>query len=447
VLIEKNVANIVLLNGPIYRWLVLGCQGKDPLEYSAIMRNKILLAFSLLTVTGSLALAAPGDWPQWRGPNRTDISTETGLLKEWPAGGPKLVWKATGLGAGFSTVSVVGKRVFTAGDIGDASYILCLDRDDGTMLWKAKLGKTGGGPAGPRGTPAVDGNLVYELAQNGELVCVQAADGKEVWRKDLKKDFKGACGGWLYSESVLVDGNRVICTPGGKQGALLALDKKTGEVFWRCDEWTDNAEYSSPIVETIGGVRQYIQFTGNSVAGVAPDSGKLLWRAERPGRTATVPTPIYKDGFVYVASGYDVGCNLFEVKKSGDTFETAQVYANKNMVNHHGGVVLVGNHLYGYGDGKGWVCQDFKTGDIAWKKDSVGKGAITYADGHLYLRSEGRKGSVALVEATPEAYKEKGRFDQPERSKVESWAHPVVAGGKLYLRDQDVLLCYDVKGK
>jgi len=416
------------------------------LDIARIMRKQTLFVSALLFVTGSLCLGAQGDWPQWRGPERTDISPETGLLKEWPAEGPKLAWKATGLGAGFSTVSVVGNRIFTAGDIGDASYIIALNRADGSLLWKAKLGKTGGGPAGPRGTPTVDGDLVYELAQHGELVCVEAATGKEVWRKDLKKDFGGANGGWLYAESVLVDGDRAICTPGGKQGTLLALNKKTGEVLWRCADWTDSAEYSSPIVETIGGVRQYIQFTGKSVGGVAADSGKLLWRADRRGQTATIPTPIYKDGYVYVASGYGVGCNLFQIKKDGDTFSAAQVYANQNMVNHHGGVVLVGEHLYGFSDNKGWVCQNFKTGEIAWQKNSVGKGALTYADGCLYLRSEGGKGPVALVEATPDGYKEKGRFDQPDRSKANSWPHPVVAGGKLYLRDQDVLLCYDVKG-
>ena len=391
--------------------------------------------------------AGQGDWPQWRGPDRTGLSSETGLLKQWPAEGPKLAWKVTGLGAGFSTVAVVGDRIYTAGDIGEGSFVMALKRSDGAMLWKAKLGRTGGGPPGPRGSPTVDGDFVYELGQHGELVCVAAADGKEVWRKDLAKDFSGKHGGWLYSESVLVDGDRVICTPGGSKGTLLALNKKTGDVLWRTSDWTDSAEYSSPIVETIGGVRQYIQLTGASVAGVAAESGKVLWRAARRGQTATVPTPVYSDGHVYVASGYGVGCNLFKITADKDSFSAEQVYANKNMVNHHGGVILLGKHLYGFCDGKGWVCQDFKTGEIAWRKESVGKGALTYADGHLFLRSEGGKGTVALVDADPAAYKETGRFDQPHRSKENSWAHPVVAGGKLYLRDQDVLLCYELRGE
>jgi outer membrane protein assembly factor BamB len=411
------------------------------------MRKQTTFTSLLLLTTASLCVAAEGDWLTWRGPKRDGSSTETGLLKQWPAGGPTLAWKATGLGKGFATVAAAGNRLFTAGDLRDSSYVFALDRANGEILWKAKLGGTGGGPAGPRGTPTVDGDLVYELGQNGDLVCVEAASGKEVWRKDLKREFGGQCGGWQYSESTLVDGDRLICTPGGRKGTLLALNKKTGDVLWQSTNWTDNAEYSSPIVETVGGIRQYIQFTGQSVAGVAADSGKLLWRARRPGRTATVPTPIYSDNLVYVTSGYGVGCNLFRITATDGQFTTAGVYTNQNMVNHHGGVVKVGDCLYGYSDGRGWVCQDFRTGEIKWRNESVGKGALAFADGHLYLRSEGRKGSVALVEATPVAYKETGRFDQPNRSGSESWPHPVVAGGKLYLRDQDILLCYDVKAQ
>jgi outer membrane protein assembly factor BamB len=413
--------------------------------YQAPMHNLMLLpALSVLTAS-FCCHGAVGDWSQWRGPKRDGFSTESGLLKEWPAGGPSLAWRATGLGAGFSTVAVAGDRLFTAGDIGDSSFVLALSRADGTVLWKAALGKPGGGPAGPRSTPTVDGDRVYELGQHGDLVCVEAGTGKEVWRKHLKKDFGGRCGGWEDSESGLGGGDRLICTPGSPQGTLLALDKKTGEVLWRCSEWTDSAEYSSPIVEAIDGVRQYIQFTGQSVAGVAVDTGKLLWRANRPGRTATVPTPIYHDHQVYVTSGYGVGCNLFRVRSENGTFNAEQVYANQRMVNHHGGVILIGDHVYGHSDNGGWTCQDLKTGEVAWRNPSVGKGALAYADGCLYLRSEGGKGTVALVEATPAGYREKGRFDQPDRTKVQSWAHPVVAGGRLYLRDQDLLLCYSVK--
>ena len=408
------------------------------------MLNRILTSGLCLLAASWFCSAA--DWPQWRGPHRDGSSTETGLLKQWPADGPKLLWKASGLGAGFATVAVVGDRIFTAGDLGESSFVIALNRADGSLLWKAALGKPGGGPPGPRGSPTV-GDLVYELGQQGDLVCLEAATGKELWRKQLRNDFGGKCGGWQYSESVLVDGDRVICTPGGDKGTLLALDKKTGALLWRTTDWKDSAEYSSPIVETIGGVRQYLQLTGQSVAGVAVESGKVLWRAQRPGRTATVPTPIYHDNQVYVASGYGVGCNLFKITAKDGEFSTAEGYANKNMVNHHGGVILLGDHLYGFSDGKGWVCQDFKTGQVAWSNNGVGKGAIAYADGHFYCRSEGGKGTVALIEATPEAYKETGRFDQPDRSKSQSWPHPVVIGGRLYLRDQGLLLCYDVRAQ
>ena len=409
------------------------------------MLNRILTSGLCLLAASWFCSAA--DWPQWRGPHRDGSSTETGLLKQWPADGPKLLWKASGLGAGFATVAVVGDRIFTAGDLGESSFVIALNRADGSLLWKAALGKPGGGPPGPRGSPTVSGDLVYELGQQGDLVCLEAATGKELWRKQLRNDFGGKCGGWQYSESVLVDGDRVICTPGGDKGTLLALDKKTGALLWRTTDWKDSAEYSSPIVETIGGVRQYLQLTGQSVAGVAVESGKVLWRAQRPGRTATVPTPIYHDNQVYVASGYGVGCNLFKITAKDGEFSTAEGYANKNMVNHHGGVILLGDHLYGFSDGKGWVCQDFKTGQVAWSNNGVGKGAIAYADGHFYCRSEGGKGTVALIEATPEAYKETGRFDQPDRSKSQSWPHPVVIGGRLYLRDQGLLLCYDVRAQ
>ena len=279
------------------------------------------------------------------------------------------------------------------------------------------------------------------------MVCLQAASGQVIWRKNLKQDFGGQCGGWQYSESPLVDGNRVICTPGSSRGTMVALEKTTGALLWQTSEWTDPAEYSSPIEEEIGGVRQYIQFTGQSVAGVEPATGKVLWRAHRPGVTATVPTPVYHDNHVYVSSGYGVGCNLFEITKTGGAFQARQAYANKNMVNHHGGVVRVGQFLYGYSDGKGWVCQEFITGNLVWSHEGVGKGSLTCADGHLYLRSEAGKGVIALVEATPDGYKENGRFDQPNRSSENSWPHPVVANGELYIRDQDVMLCFDVKAK
>jgi outer membrane protein assembly factor BamB len=413
----------------------------------------MLLAFrAMLLGLSAVATVQANDWPQWRGPNREAVSPETGLLKDWPAGGPLLAWKATGVGTGYSTVSVAQGRIFTVGDKGKESFVVALNAADGKEIWSARLGKAGapgwGGFEGPRSTPTVDEELAFAVGQWGEFVCLDAATGKERWRKDFARDFDAPRPEWGWAESPLVDGDKVVFTPGGKDGAVVALNKRTGAPVWRSTEFTDAAHYASLIVAEIGGVRQYIQLTAQSVAGIAASDGKLLWRAPRKGATAVIPTPIYHDGLVYVTSGYGAGCNLFRITAAGGKFTATQVYANKVIVNHHGGVVRVGAHVYGHSDSKGWTCQELKTGKEIWQdKRELGKGSIAYADGRLYLRKEDGKGTVALVEATPAGYREHGRFDPPTRSDKNSWAHPVIAQGKLYLRDQDVVLCYDVMPK
>lgn len=393
--------------------------------------------------------APPSDWFQWRGPNRDGHSPDKGLLKEWPKGGPPLAWKANGIGGGFSGVSLGGGKIFTLGDQKDACYAYGLDENGGKILWSTKVGEPGGDHPGPRCTPTVDGDRIYVLGQNGDLLCLHASDGKPVWHKNMKEDLKGRDGHWAYAESPLVDGNRLVCTPGGKDGTVAALNKQTGEVLWRTKDWQDSAEYSSIVAAEIGGKKQYVQLTQKNVGGVDPETGKVLWLAERHGATAVVPTPIVHDDEVYVTSGYGVGCTAFKIVHSGDTFRPEQIYQNKVMINHHGGVILVDGYVYGYSDKGGWTCQDFKTGEMKWQegKGAPGKGSIAYADGHLYLRQENGPGTIALIDATPAGYHETGRFDQPDRSKSNSWPHPVIAGGKLYIRDQNVLLCYDVKAK
>src|SRR5438874_4243402 len=406
-----------------------------------------LLPFLVCVFASLGADTRAADWPQWRGPNRDDLCSETGLLKQWPAGGPRLAWKANGLGSGFATVSVVGDRIFTTGQTSDSSSVLAINAANGQLMWSAKLGKSSspGGYIGPRSEPTVAGDSVYAVGQGGELVCVDAATGAERWRKEYIKDFGGTEPNWGFSDAPLVDGDKIIVTPGGRDGTLAALDRKSGAVLWRSKDWTDLAHYSSAILAEIGGVRQYIQLTASSVAGVSANDGKLLWRASRRGQTAVIPTPIYHDGFVYVTSGYGVGCNLFQITENANKFSAAEVYANKVMVNHHGGVIRVGDFVYGYSEGKGWTCQDFKSGVARWQeKSKLGKGALLFADGHFYLREE-NEGTVALIEASPEGYKEQGRFEQPGRSKEHAWPHPVISGGRLYLRDQDLLLCYDIK--
>ncbi len=384
-------------------------------------------------------------WNQWRGPLRDGRSSDTGLLRKWPKGGPTLVWKKKGLGAGFSSVSFAGDRIFTMGDRDGAARMFALDAKTGNVLWSARVGKPGGTRnAGPRSTPSTDGKLVFGLGQDGALICAEVTTGDVKWLKSLPKDFGGRMmSGWGFSESPLLDGDHLVCTPGGRGGTVLALEKTTGKVVWRCEELRDRAGYCSLVPVEIGGVEQYLAFTGRSVAGIAAKDGKLLWRGDRPGKTAVCSGPVHHEGLIFVSSAYKVGCNAFRVTARGGKFGVEEIYAGKQMQSHHGGVIIVGDHVYGLGR-RNLKCIELSTGKVKWEKLSVGKGSIAYADGHFIVRGE-RTGNIALIEATPDGYKEKGRFSQPDRSEAPAWAHPVVFGGRLYIRDQGVLLCYDVK--
>lgn len=408
-----------------------------------MMRAAILLC--LLAAQSAKPGPLASEWHQYRGPNRDGHSPDTGLLKQWPSGGPPLAWKATGVGSGYSSVSIVGNRIFTMGEAGGSCNLVALNAADGKIAWSVKVGDASspGGYAGPRSTPATDGILVFAIGQSGDLVCAQAATGRVVWKVDFKKNFGGKMmSGWGYSESPLLDGNLVVCTPGGQKGTVVALNKATGAPVWQSAELKDSAAYASLVPAMIGGVRQYVVLTDTSVAGIAAANGRVAWRADRKGETAVIPTPVVsKEGIVFVASGYGVGCNAFQISNQ---FKAQPLYSGKQMVNHHGGLILVGDHLYGTDESK-MKCIELKTGKVAWEERCVGKGSVGYADGHLVVRSEG--GPIALVEATPTGYKEKGRFDQPDRSRQNSWPHPVIFKGKLYIRDQDVLLCYDVQAK
>ena len=400
---------------------------------------------------GAVALAdVAKDWPQFRGSMRDNVSKETGLLKEWPKGGPALAWTGTGIGDGHSSVAVANGRIFTSGREGDAVYAFALNEADGKSLWKGKVGDLGDsneqqGGRGSRSTPTVDGDLVYVEGPAGDVVCFNAADGKEVWRANLTK-FGGRVPGWGYSDSPLVEGDVLVCVPGGKT-AVVGLDKRTGKEVWRSKGLSGPAHYVSPVAADIDGVRQVVVSTDKTLAGLAPKDGTVLWQTARKGQTAVIPTPIVSGDLVYVTTGYGAGENLFKITKDGEKFSATQVYSGKNMVNHHGGVILLDGYVYGYSDGKGWVCQDLKTGAIKWKeKDALGKGSIAYADGRFYLRAE-KGGAIALIEASPEGYKEVGRFTPPSLSKKPYWPHLVIANGKLYVRDMDNLFCYDVKAK
>lgn len=410
------------------------------------MKNRILACAVALTIGAHHSVCWADDWPQWRGPDRTGVSKETGLLRSWPEGGPKRLWVYDQAGSGYSGPAIVRGKLFTMGTRDGAEVLLCLDANTGKELWAGPVGgiRQDNRGDGPRGTPTVDSDHVYAMSGDGLLVCANAADGKVSWKQSMA-DLGGRVPNWGFSESVLVDGDKVLCTPGGGKGAVAALDKKTGKLLWQSTEFTDGAHYSSIVPADLNGTRQLIQRTEKSVVGIAAKDGKVLWKTSFPGRTAVVPTPIYRDGHVYVTAGYGAGCKLIKV---GPGNKVTTVYENALMKNHHGGVVLAGDHIYGHAD-PGWLCQNFLTGEEVWNSRAVGKGAVTCADGMLYCVEESG-GRVVLAEASPKGWKEHGRFKLEPQTKIRSsrgaiWTHPVVSNGKLYLRDQDLIHCYDVR--
>jgi outer membrane protein assembly factor BamB len=401
----------------------------------------------LLSTQAAAPRADKFDWPQWQGRERTAVSHETGLMQDWLKSGPPLLWKADNVGGGYSTPSVAAGRVFGMGFRGDDEVVWAVDEKTGQEVWSVKIAKANRGVGygeGSRCTPTVDGDRLYVLGLAADLVCLKTADGEEVWRRNLRKDFKGNVGGWGYSESPLIDGDKVLCTPGGKTATLVALKKKDGEVIWQgVVPKGDQAHYSSIIAADVDGQRQYIQFLGGGVVGLSGD-GKYLWRYDHPHNgTANCSTPLYRDGHVFAASSYGTGGGLAKLTRNGDETKAEEVYFTKHMKNHHGGMVLLGDYLYGSDDGR-LTCLEFKTGEVQWAEGKAGKGSIAYADGRLYYRNEG--GPVLLVEANPKKYVEHGRFTPP-RSRSPAWPHPVIANGKLLIRDQQYLYCYDVKQK
>ena len=401
-----------------------------------------LLTFAVTVSLGAGVLHA-ADWPQWQGPDRTRISKATGLLKEWPAGGPKVVWTATGLGAGFGSMAVAGTRVFVQGMRGTTSTVIALNRADGKEVWAKALGQpqdNDRGP-GPRGTPTVDGDRLYVLTENGDLACLKT-DGAIVWQKNILKEFGGSQLRWLISESPLVDGPHLVVSPGGPSAGMVKLDKMTGNAVWTAKELSDTAGYSSIIAADIQGVRTYMTFTASAGVGVRASDGKVMFRyPTAANRVANIATPIYSNNKVFFTSAYGTGGGLLDLSAQNGEVVSKEVYFTQNMKNHHGGVVLVDGYLYGFSDAI-LTCLEFATGNQMWRDRSVGKGSVTYADGHLYLQSENNV--VGLAEATASGYHEKGRFNIPDKG-LPSWAHPVISDGRLYVRNQDTLLAYDIK--
>lgn len=412
--------------------------------------------FSLCAALFSLA-AYPADWPQWRGPQRSGFSSETGLLQEWPKEGPKLLWQAKDIGDGYSTPSVAGNRIYLLSNRGlDNEFVQALSVADGKQVWAARLGKVGNPDQMPsfptaRSTPTLDGDLVYALGSDGGLACLEAATGKIRWQKSLRADFGGRPGQWAYSESPLVDGDTLVVTPGGAEATIVALNKKTGETIWKSAvPGGDDAAYASVNVIEAAGRRQYMQFLAKGLVGVDARTGQFLWRYDATGKGQTnIPSPVAGNGYIYTAQGRGAG-GLIHLAAAGQGVAAEQVYFQRGLPNTNGGSVLIGTTHYGTADG-GLVAADWLTGKVLWQDAGMGGGATLAAGGRLYIHSE--NGEVILADASPEAYHERGRFmppDRPKRTRAameKAWAYPVVANGRLYIRELDSLWCYDVAAR
>jgi outer membrane protein assembly factor BamB len=389
------------------------------------------------------------DWPAFRGPNRDGVCREKGLLKEWPKDGPKLLWKTSGLGIGNSTPSVVGNVLYVMGQKDDKEYVMALDvSKGGKQIWASAIGpirNEGNGFPGPRSTPSIDGNRLYTEGIAGDVVCMNVKTGKILWHRDMVKDYGGTLPSWGYAESVLVDGPWVVCTPGGPKNTIAALNKNNGRLVWGSPVG-DRAEYASVIKVTVGGSKQYVNLMKKGVIGVSAKDGRFLWRYDAPAsRTANCSTCVTSGDTVFASCAYGMGGGLVRIEPSGKGFSANQVYFTKKMQNHHGGMVLVDGCLYGCSDPSVLSCLDYETGKVKWTDRSSGKCSVLWADGMLFCRSE--QGPISLVEATPDGFRLKGRFDQPDRSDRNSWPYLVIANGVMYVRDQDALLAYGVRGE
>jgi outer membrane protein assembly factor BamB len=419
------------------------------------MNSKFFYLAALSLFSGTLAAGA-ADWPQWRGPDRDGISKETGLLRAWPKDGPKLLWQVSDAGEGYSTPAVKDNRLYVLGSKGmEDEFMQARDVKDGHVIWTVRLGKVGPNQManypGCRSTPTVDGAFIYALGSDGDLVCVKAADGGEVWRKSLRIDFGGEPGFWAYAESPLIDGDILACTPGGKDAAMVALDKKNGAVIWKTslsEQDYAKAAYSSIIVVQIDGLKQYVQFLSNALIGVDAKTGKALWRYEKTASNsmANIPTPVASGSLIYSSTGQGTG-GVVNLKVEKGNALVNEVYTSKALPNSIGGTVLFNQFLYGT-NGKTLKCIEFATGEQKWQQDIGSAGSVCYADGRLYVHLE--SGDMILAAATPDAYKELGRFTPPDlpgrTGMIKAWAYPVVANGRLYVRDLGMLWCYEVKG-
>jgi outer membrane protein assembly factor BamB len=399
-----------------------------------------LRGLTLIAVVALVASVQAADWPQWRGPNRDGISRETGLMQAWPAGGPRVIWTATGLGEGYSSLAVAGGRVYTQGQRGSRQYVMAFDVKTGAKVWETA---TGGVFAesrgnGPRGTPTVDGTRVYAMSADGVLACLDLAAGTVFWSQNVLRTFGGSVPPWGVSESPLVDGDRLIVMPGGRGASLVALNKFDGTLQWKSGN--DPAGYSSAVVADIGGVRQIVVLSADAAVGVRADTGQPLWRYTKVANsTANIATPIVHNGQVFVSTEYESGGALLKPGAQA----MSEVYYTRNMRNHYSTSVLVDDILYGFNSSI-LTAMRFSTGEVLWRHRSVGKGSLVYADRHLYVLSE--DSLMALVEARPDQYREVSRFEI-RQSRYPTWSPPVIASGILYIRNQDQLAAYDIRAQ
>jgi hypothetical protein len=416
-----------------------------PRPSSGLLASTILLA----AVLGSPPLLATEDafWPQFHGPERDNRSTDTGLLKRWPEGGPKLLWKTRGIGHGFANVSMADGRIYTAGSIDANTVITAMDMD-GQILWQVANGKAWEEPvSGARGTPTIDGRRLYHEGPYGDVVCLDAKTGKRIWGLNILDKFHGKNIRWALSESLLIDGEHVICCPGGQETAMVALDKNTGETVWKSPSAGDRAGYGSPTLAEYRGLRMILTMTSKALIGVDADTGDLLWRHEHITRyDENISTPIFHDGHIFVSTPFEAGSELVKVNVDGRKVSVDRVWQTDELDNQHGGTVRVDGYVYGACRAQNnakWVCLDWKTGRKMYAERGVGRGSLTYADGMLYTLSE--RARMGLVKATPNGHEVVSQFPLPPGGEGLSWAHPVVCGGRLYIRHSDFLYVYDVR--
>lgn len=437
--------------------------------------SKFGIVFLMVACLGSLR---GDDWPQWRGLGRDGVSTELGMLDAWPKNGPPHLWTIDSIGEGYSGPAVVGTRFFIMVCDGKTEFLTARSVESGLELWRLEVGPKFKNPwgDGPRGTPSVSNGFVVALGAQGVLVCAEVDSGKEAWRTDLRKDHAGKLMrgnvlnmDWGYSESPLVDQGRVVVSPGGANGTIIALDLKTGASVWKTTALTDYASYTSAIATTIRGVRQYVQFTGGveistgllmksppQVVGIDPATGTVLWRHKINYTTAgIINTPTAIGDVVYASCGYGAGCTMLRIDKTADGWKPVDITtadARKTMVCYHGGIVPAGDRVFGYSDVGGWVCQSIPSGDVRWSQQrGIGAGSVIRVGARLLILTT--DGLAALTEPNEDGWKVRGEFRLPQISKIRKangnikvCTHPVVADGRLYIRDQELLHCYDLRG-